>query len=288
MKKLLNLGCGNRFCADEHWTNVDFVSHSEHVRAHNLLQGVPFEDGTFDVVYHSNVLEHFHRADGANFIQECFRVLKPGGILRVVVPDLEQICRLYLESLELAVAGEPNGQNQYNWMMLEMYDQAIRTTSGGEMAKYILQLSPQDQEFVILRSGNVGREIAALTRGESEISDKSAAPATADWQGMLKTLPMKVARKGRSLGRKALLRCLSRREREAIDIGLFRTGGEVHQWMYDRYSLLILLQKTGFPEIGQFDVSSSQIENWNEYFLDIDPDGSEHAASCLFMEATKR
>ena len=99
----LNLGCGNHFHPD--WINVDFHSNHDHVIAHNLGQGIPFEDETFEVVYHSHLLEHFPRRKAKAFIEECFRVLQPRGIIRVVVPDLEQIAHEYLKALGSAVNG---------------------------------------------------------------------------------------------------------------------------------------------------------------------------------------
>lgn len=66
----------------------------------NLKRGIPFPDRNFDVVYHSHVLEHLDREDAPGFLRECRRVLRPGGILRVVVPDLEQLARRYVGVVE--------------------------------------------------------------------------------------------------------------------------------------------------------------------------------------------
>jgi len=93
---LLNLGCGQRFHPD--WMNIDFVSHAPEVMAHDLTTGIPVPDNSADAVYHSHVLEHFSKSNGAAFIQECFRVLKPGGVLRVVVPDLEALALQYVQA----------------------------------------------------------------------------------------------------------------------------------------------------------------------------------------------
>ena len=60
------------------------------------------------------------------FLRECFRVLKNEGIIRVVVPDLEKIARLYLMALEGSCAGSTQWHRNYEWMLLEMYDQAVR------------------------------------------------------------------------------------------------------------------------------------------------------------------
>ena len=48
------------------------------------------------MVYSSHFLEHIPRDQVAPFLQECWRILKPGGVLRIVVPDLENLCRIYL------------------------------------------------------------------------------------------------------------------------------------------------------------------------------------------------
>lgn len=66
----------------------------------DLRKGIPFPDQTFDAVYHCHVLEHIDREAAPVFLRECRRVLRSGGILRVVVPDLEQLARIYLDTVE--------------------------------------------------------------------------------------------------------------------------------------------------------------------------------------------
>src|ERR1700733_13753782 len=87
----LNFGCGTRYAPG--WTNIDFHGEGTHVKRVNLLAGFPFPDNSFDAVYSSHVLEHFTPQQGSFLIRESCRVLKPGGILRTVVPDLEASCR---------------------------------------------------------------------------------------------------------------------------------------------------------------------------------------------------
>src|SRR6266576_6947071 len=98
--KGLNLGCGTRFHPE--WTNIDVGYVNPHVQIHDVRKGLPFLDDTFDVVYHSHLLEHLPRESALPFSQECYRVLKRGGIIRVAVPDLERIARLYLQTLAKA------------------------------------------------------------------------------------------------------------------------------------------------------------------------------------------
>ena len=57
----------------------------------------PWNNETADVVYSSHTLEHSTRHEGRVFLAECFRVLKKGGIVRLVVPDLQEIIMMYDE-----------------------------------------------------------------------------------------------------------------------------------------------------------------------------------------------
>lgn len=75
------------------------------IKGHDLRKGIPFKDGSADVVYHSHVLEHIDRGAVPGFFAEILRVLKPGGVHRIVVPDLEQQAREYLRSLDLLIRG---------------------------------------------------------------------------------------------------------------------------------------------------------------------------------------
>src|SRR5262249_48308060 len=72
----------------------------DRVVVHNLRKGIPFPDNSVDVVYHCHFLPHLDRQDALSFFSEVKRVLKPGGIQRIVVPDFEILCRQYLKNLE--------------------------------------------------------------------------------------------------------------------------------------------------------------------------------------------
>ena len=214
--RYLNLGCGSHFHPD--WVNLDFHSNSDHVTAHDLRKGIPFEDETFEVVYHSHLLEHFPRYKAKAFIEECFRVLRPRGILRIVVPDLEQIAREYLKVLESAVNGSEDAAHNYDWILLEMYDQAVRHYSGGEMAVYLTNNYLPNENYIIQRFGYEGETLIQNLRGRTLNND----PETMYYDDS---------------------------DELALAVGRFRLGGEAHQWMYDRYSLGLLLKKCRFENI---------------------------------------
>jgi SAM-dependent methyltransferase len=104
---LLRLGRFPKLCALLHRAHLLSPERYERVKrldrgmvVWDLRRGIPFEDNVFDVVYHSHVLEHIDRTQAKGFLEECRRVLKPGGAIRVVVPDLETLARRYVHALD--------------------------------------------------------------------------------------------------------------------------------------------------------------------------------------------
>ncbi len=123
---ILNLGCGTK--TSPHVVNIDWsiyqrmrnnavgrlaarlVLHGERKErfeslegefvVYDLRRGIPAQTGSVDAVYHSHTLEHIDRDVVPSFFAEVLRVLKPGGIHRVVVPDLELHVRDYLTNLD--------------------------------------------------------------------------------------------------------------------------------------------------------------------------------------------
>jgi len=240
----------------------------------DLGSTLPFPEASFDVVYHSNVLEHIRPEQARSFVGECHRVLKRGGIVRVAVPDLEQICQLYLQKLARAIAKEENGAAEYDWIMMELLDQCVREQSGGEMLKYLRQHPLVAENFVIERIGNEGRQILSQIRSDASVS--YAQRNSISWRTRLRAVRAWLVE--RLLGNEAL---------KAIGIGRFRLAGEVHHWMYDRFSLSRLLMSVGFvsPEVVLPGVS--RIPNWEQYGLEVGPDGAIHKPDSLVMESTK-
>ncbi len=62
---------------------------------HDFRYGIPLPDSSADYLYSSHFLEHLDKRAGRNLLQECLRVLKPGGFMRIAVPDLEHAWRMY-------------------------------------------------------------------------------------------------------------------------------------------------------------------------------------------------
>ena len=63
----------------------------------DVRKGLPFADGSISSIYSSHTFEHFSWEESLGVAKECFRALRPGGILRVVVPDLARLVHDYLQ-----------------------------------------------------------------------------------------------------------------------------------------------------------------------------------------------
>lgn len=124
---ILNLGCGNKTSENPDVINIDWSAYlrfkknpflnflapflldkkrlaifklvPRNIQVHDLTKGLPFKDNSVNVVYHSHFLEQLERQAAKNLLLEIKRVLKLGGILRIVVPDFEVVCKKYISHL---------------------------------------------------------------------------------------------------------------------------------------------------------------------------------------------
>jgi predicted SAM-dependent methyltransferase len=92
---------------DRFLTRLKVLSPTEfgpQVTVHNLFRPLPFASDSVACVYAGEVWEHFEYPDAARLTAECLRVLAPGGVLRVCVPDGPTFWRRYLELYEAQMA----------------------------------------------------------------------------------------------------------------------------------------------------------------------------------------
>lgn len=79
----------------EGWLTMDLDPNSD--LCMDLSKPLPFPDNCVEEIYSSHLLEHFSFPDPMlNLLSECYRVLKPGGVFKIAVPD----ARIYIESYE--------------------------------------------------------------------------------------------------------------------------------------------------------------------------------------------
>lgn len=261
---LINVGCGNRFHED--WDNYDFAPSAPSVKKIDLSKSLPFSTGSADAIYSSHVLEHLSPDQADSFLKECHRALKVGGLIRVVVPDLEQVTKEYLHHLALAKAGNLDSQKKYEWIIIELLDQLTRHHSGGEMMKYWMQYPDIPADYCIERVGTEAKgffdRVELMKRNNSDKQNPKQRP----WHSILNFF---------------------KRDSKAFQIGEFRTSGEIHRWMYDSYSLSRKLEKAGFKNVRKESADSSHIQNFSKFYLDTLESGHIRKPDSLFMEATK-
>lgn len=196
MSLKINVGCGSRFHPE--WLNLDLHSHSPGVVSCDLTQGIPVQDGQANMVYSAAVLEHIRLQDVPVFLQECRRVLKNNGILRLAVPDLEQQAKVYLESIDRLDHGDKKATFDREWMILEMIDQCVREKTGGKMLEFLLKDEIPNRNFIINRIGVEGRDLMNCLHGLKATRSSKSKPSSYDmvpWGRFGKALLKKLLRR---------------------------------------------------------------------------------------------
>jgi len=94
----LHLGCGKRDFGLA-WDHIDLLD-LPHIDSHDV-EALPYKDDSCEIIYASHLINYFDRVEVKLVLNEWLRVLKPGGILRLAVPDLESMCNLYKNGYSL-------------------------------------------------------------------------------------------------------------------------------------------------------------------------------------------
>lgn len=91
----LHLGAGTRYV--DGWVNIDISSRSKIDLVLDLRKPLPFPDQCVNQIYSEHMLEHLVRVDALRLLRECRRVMAPGAVIRLGVPDAEVYIRAYAE-----------------------------------------------------------------------------------------------------------------------------------------------------------------------------------------------
>ena len=134
----LRLHLGSAGSVKQGWVNVDFAGHPTEL-AWNLLRPLPFPDETADAVFHEHVLEHFSLSDGLRLIDDSFRVLRPGGVLRVGVPDAGAYAHSYTRGGAGVIEGVRPGRPTPMMALAEIfYSHGHRWMYDAETLAYVM------------------------------------------------------------------------------------------------------------------------------------------------------
>jgi len=91
----LNLGCGPNYL--KNWVNIDIRTDVKADKYLDLTKTLPFPDNSVQFIYNEHFIEHITYDQSVSFLKECYRVLKPTGVLRISTPNLEWVIEKYLE-----------------------------------------------------------------------------------------------------------------------------------------------------------------------------------------------
>lgn len=262
----------------QEWNNVKFsllpFPSTRYVKVCDIRKPFSLPENTFDAVYANHVLEHLKPEEGAAFIDELYRILKSGGICRIVVPDLEAKCREYLDCLDEAFR-DPSEKNtqKYRWSVLDLIDQMVRKERGGLMQD---ALKKGDVDWIQIKrtSGDVFDQ---WNPGSDEEINTSS-----DWKSRNKIKGKITGNSFREMFyaayRKVLLRYFKNDPRKTR---------EANMWMYDKISLRLLVENQGFVDYELKGFNDSNIEDWQRYNFDQSVQGIYPLEPSLYIECKK-
>lgn len=126
----LNLGAGNdQF---DGYIGVDFFSGASSGYGADLRYPLLIDDAVFDGIFTEHTLEHFTYSEDARILSECHRILKPGGWIRIVVPDLS----IFVENY---------ARNDSSWF--DEWEQEVLRPRGRQLLSSMQALSFVTQEY---------------------------------------------------------------------------------------------------------------------------------------------
>lgn len=267
-KVLVNLGCGNTFVNTSDWQNYDFLPFNQSVKRIRLSETLPFNDSSVDLVYLSHVLEHIPLNDSDALLYECHRILKPTGVIRIVVPEFVEMVSTFTKLIE-------KGELQYaRFVKVEIIDQCVRQTSGGQLklwyekARNDLSLA----QFIRERNGHSANTSSATNSLSSGRNKK-----------------LSISRIVRLLERKyylSLLRLMPSSYRYSLVSSAH--VGEMHKWIYDYYELQEMLESIGFKYVERMSAKTSKYPEFPFVPLDLDSEGNiNKGKESMFIEALK-
>lgn len=267
----VNIACGASYV--DGWVNLDYSPSSPAVTKANLLERLPLDAAAVDVLYSSHFVEHIPRKQLNAFLAECHRVLKSGGQIRLVLPDLDELCREYLRRRD---AGE---HEKADFVVLEMLDQCVRAQPGGDLAEYyrhIISAHVQDMvNYITTRTGEDFSGWGCRTEAESRPRWLQALLQPSRLWARIERLYCQMVT--------ALLPAAFRAQNVS-----FAFVGERHAWVYDFHSLSGLLEQAGFVHVRRQHCNQTEIVEFPLYPLDINQDGlPRKGQGSMYLEARK-
>lgn len=271
----INLACGPVFLDNSNWINFDYVSSSKAVKKANLLKKLPLKREIADLVYSSHFLEHIPYAKVTDFLNEILRILKPGGRVRLVLPDLENMANTYVNLRKLG------DHQKADFLVLEMIDQCVRNIVGGQLGVFYSKIKKHPDQyksmikFIRERTGEDLKAYSFQKKLNYNFFIKNASSILAAIVRRFQRYWIKIF----------TLALPSTFRNQNIS---FAGIGERHHWIWDFYSLKKALDSAGFVDVKRVSANTSIIKDFPFYPLDVDDKSKPRkGAESMYIEAIK-
>lgn len=157
-KILLNLGCGSEILSG--YTNIDAREECNPDLVCDIRK-LPYDDSSVDKILASDILEHTGRLETIDVLKEWARVLKPGGILIIKIPNIDTIIDVYKakkipfdELVRKLYGGQQyNGNYHYTGFNPENITQLL-TSVGFKIIKITSRMEKYDWSNMAIRCKN--------------------------------------------------------------------------------------------------------------------------------------
>jgi hypothetical protein len=242
----LEVGCGVIFQIDR--ANAGLVTPHLGALKQNDQKPLRLASDFFGGGYSSHVSEKLPRSVARFFLKGCFRVLRSGGVLRVVVPDLEANAQLYRSYFKKTWTRRPRTKDFHEWLTLELLDQITREMTGGEILEFWRRRPLRDAKLLEKRVGGDFRRAISGLENERVQEEKPRSP-------------------------RAALR--------------FRRSGGIHRPRYEGVSLRMLIEQTVLACVKVCRADEYGIPNFPNYHRDTDMEGRVRKPNSLFTEGVK-
>ena len=259
--KKLNIACGSIFLEDG-WVNIDFNPVNKNIIKFNLLEKLPFEDEHFEIIYTSNFIEHIPLEKVNFFLDECFRILKKGGKIRIVTPDFDEMCRAFIK------CSDDKDFKKKNFVKTEIIDQLVRKKSGGNLRGLINKyFEENDNNMINFIEKRVGKKNTKITKMTISLMDRIKNKLYSIYvKNICMLLPNSFKNQNLS----------------------FANIGENHVWIWDFDDLYEKMKEAKFTNIIKINFNETNINNFTSEYLDINEFGlSRSGNEAMYLEGDK-
>lgn len=173
LKVKVHAGCGGHYLVG--WINIDRSRKSRSDFKVDLTKRLPFQDNSVDYIFNEHVIEHLKYEEGLFFLQECWRILKPSGILRTAFPDLDKLIETYLHNSWEELEWVKKTQKQPLPSGCFLFNLALREKGHHHYLYSIKELKER-----LIAAGFTKENICVCSVGKSQVLDLSNLERRAD------------------------------------------------------------------------------------------------------------